>query len=106
MRRKFSKLVSILFIGLGFYNCCEADYYNHFYIGGGISTLIANNTLLLFSPTSGTFQTSHDSGNSYGGQILVGYQKLFACHQFLAAEAGLRGMIGRSSGEKLNFNIN
>lgn len=104
MRRMVSKLAFILLIGLGFYNCCEAG--DHFYVGGGLSTLVANDTLRLYRPNTGTFHTTHDSGNSFGGQLLVGYQKRFAHQQFLAAEAGLRGMIGRSSGEKLNYNIN
>ena len=100
----FTKLTLILLIGFGFYNCCEAGW-NNLYIGGGVSTLSANNTLRLYRPNTGTFHLTHDSGNSFGGQILVGYQKLFT-YQYLAAEAGLRGMIGRSSGERLNYNIN
>lgn len=105
MKSIFSKLASVLLLGLGLSNQGEANC-DHFYVGGGVSTLVASDTLRLYRPNTGTFHTTQDSGNSFGGQLLVGYQHQFAYQQVLAAEAGLRGMIGRSSGERLNYNIN
>lgn len=105
MKNILSKLAAILLIGIGFYGNCAASC-DHFYVGGGLATLIATDTLRLYRPTTGTFQTTHDSGNLFGAQLLVGYQHQFAYQQFLAGEAGLRGMVGRSSGEELNNSIN